>query len=227
MKLDQLLSLALSIAISLVLASCGLGKFGSHGEPTRFLKSTGTDTSEQSRRLPFQHAWRDPSVDISKYKNIIVRPVTTSFIKKDRWVESKSKFMPTKRRYSKRCERLATHWNKSLNKSFSSPICLFYKVTEANQPHTLILEIALTEVRFAQSPLANCAFEARVTDASNGKILATVSDRRGPSIQALAAEKKSISTLNEQICDSWSEELMQASNQELFPVVKRGLFGLF
>ncbi len=219
--------LALSISIMLSLGSCGLGKLGNSPEPTRFLKSTGTDLNQQSARLPFQHAWRDPKVDISKYKNIVIRPVTTSFIKADQWKESQSEFLPNKRRYTRRCQRLATHWNQSLDKAFSSPICIFYKITDTNQPNTLVLETALTEVRFAQNPLASCRFEARVIDASNGKLIATVSDYRRPSIKALAAKTKSISTLNEAICDEWSEELMQSSNQELFPVVKRGLFDLF
>ena len=220
-------AIALSISITLSLGSCGLGESRKKDEPTRFLKSTGADLNQHSTRLPFQRAWRDPKVDISKYKNIVVRPVTTSFIKPDQWKESESKFLPSKRRYIRRCERLAKYWSGSLNKAFSSPVCLFYKINDANQPNTLILETALTEVRFAPSPLASCGFEARVIDASNGKIIATVSDRRRPSVKAMATKTKSISTLNESICDEWSEELFKASNQELFPVVRRGLFGMF
>jgi hypothetical protein len=226
MKFTNLLSLILSASIALTLTNCGLGKFGGKPEPTRFLKSTGTDVTQQSGRLPFQHAWRDPKVDISTYKNIVVRPVTSSFTKAENWKESQSKFLPTKRRYTRRCERLAQYWTKSLNAAFSSPVCLFYKISDTSQPHTLILETALTEVRFGQSPLAICSFEARVIDASSGKLIATVSDRRRPSVTALAGEKKSISTLNEAICDEWSKELFEASNQELFPVVKRGPFGI-
>ncbi|NJM38981.1 MAG: DUF3313 domain-containing protein [Akkermansiaceae bacterium] len=227
MKLPHLLSLALSIFVAITLTSCGLGKFGGKPEPTRFLKSTGTDVTTQSGRLPFQHAWRDPKVDISKYKNIVVRPVTSSFIQKENWKDSKSEFIPTKRRYTRRCEKLARYWSKSLNKAFSSPVCLFYKVSDTSQPNTLILETALTEVRFSQTPLAVCSFEARVIDASSGKLIATVSDRRRPSVKALAGPKKSISTLNEAICDDWSDELFKASNEELFPVVKRGPFSPF
>ncbi len=204
-----------------------MGKFGGKPEATRFLKSTGTDVTTQSERLPFQHAWRDPKVDISKYKNIVVRPVTSSFIKTENWKDSQSKFLPTKKRYTRRCEKLARYWTKSLNKAFSSPVCLFYKISDTSQPNTLILETALTEVRFAQNPLAACSFEARVIDASSGKLIATVSDRRRPTVAALAGPKKSISKLNETICDEWSNELFKASNEELFPVVKRGLFGPF
>lgn len=218
---------ALLLTTLFTLSSCGIGKFNRGEEPTRFLKSTGTDVAAQSARLPFQHAWSDPKVDVSKYKNIVVRPVTTSFIKAERWTDSKSPYLPSKSRYTRRCERLAKHWDKSLAKAFSSPICLFYKIGNPQEPKTLVLETALTEVRFAQNPLARCAFEARVIDGSTGALIATVSDSRAPSIQSLAAEKESISTLNETICDQWSQELMEASNTELFPTVKRGFLGLF
>ncbi len=217
----------LLVSVFLSLSSCVLEKIAQPVEPTRFIKSAGTDIKQSSSRLPFQHAWRDPKVDVAKYKNIVIRPVSTAYIKADEWTDSKSQYLPTKRRYLRRCARLAKYWDKSLNKTFSSPVCLFYKVNDTSLPNTLILQTALTEARFAQNPLASCAFEAKIIDASNGKVIATVSDRRRPSVKAMTAGTKSISTLNETICDEWSEEIFQASNSELFPVVRRGFFGIY
>ena len=72
-----------------------------------------------------------------------------------------------------------------------------------------------------------CAFEARIRDADTGKLVATASDRRGPEIKVLDSEKPGLSKSNESICDEWSRQLMQASNRDLFPKVKRSWFSFF
>ena len=230
---------------SLLLCSCGLEKAATGPEPTAFLKSTGTDMSKHIERLPFEHSWRDPKVDITKYKNIVVRPVTTAYLRTDRWEESKSAFVPTKRSYVRRVNSLAGHWNKTLAKAFSSPVCIYYKTSDTSKPDTLILEVALTEVRFnggsgvpappaaagvvppLNSGLPLCAFEARVRDASTGKLISTASDRRSPEIKVLNPEKTISARPNERVCDEWSQQLMEAANIELFPKVKRSWFSLF
>ncbi len=229
---------------SLLLCGCGLEKAATGPEPTAFLKSTGTDMSQRIERLPFEHSWRDPKVDITKYKNIVVRPVTTRYLDADRWEESKSALVPSKRSYVRRVDKLARHWDKSLSKAFSSPVCIYYKTSDTSQPDTLVLEVALTEVRFAggnrlttasvpegglpaNSGLPVCAFEARVRDASTGKLVSTASDRRSPEVKVLNPEKTISARPNERVCDEWSQQLMEASNIELFPKVKRSWFSLF
>ncbi|RYD32538.1 MAG: DUF3313 family protein, partial [Verrucomicrobiaceae bacterium] len=193
-------------------------------------------------------SWRDPKVDITRYKNIVVRPVTTSFLKTDKWEESKSTYIPNKRAYDRRTQALARYWNKSLNKSFSSPICMFYKTTDTGRPNTLILEVALTEVRFDRAAPATdtpppplpagsvttvltgvpvCAFEARVRDAATGKLVSTASDRRGPTLTVVGSTKNTFTKPNEQICDEWADQLMKSSNIELFPKVRRSWFSIF
>ncbi|MEO5714456.1 MAG: DUF3313 family protein [Luteolibacter sp.] len=238
--------LAASVLIALGLGSCGVEKSIVHAEPTKFLKSTGVDPSEKSTRLPFEHSWRDPAVDMTKYKYIVVRPVTTAYLRSEQWEESKSPLVKNKRAYQKRCAALASRWNKSLAKSFSSPLCMFYRTTDTSHPGTLVLEIALTEVRFSQSvPAAGstpipangiisavtgpplCAFESRTRDAATGKLVTTAADRRGPEIKILGAEETTLAKPNEAICEEWSEQLMQRSNQEIYPTVKRKWFSLF
>lgn len=239
--------LAASALLILGLGSCGVDPVTTRTEPTRFLKSTGTDMTQRVQRLPFEHSWRDPKVDITKYKNIVVRPVSTSFLKTDKWEESKSTFIPNKRAYLRRTQALARYWNKSLNKSFSSPVCMFYKTTDTGGPNTLILEVALTEVRFDRAAPAVagakpvpagsvttvltgvpvCAFEARVRDASTGKLVSTAADRRGPELTVIDSNKNTFTKPNEKICDEWSDQLMKSSNIELFPKVRRSWFSIF
>ncbi len=246
MKNRNLASISALVTIALAVAACGLEKSATGPEATRFLKSTGVDESGRIERLPFEHSWRDPSMVLSKYKYIVVRPVTTAFLRTDQWEESKSPFVPDEKIYKKRCAALASYWTKSLNKQFSSPICVFYKTTDTSRPGTLILEVALTEVRFdptapqtlgAATPtgtvtslltgLPVCAFEARVRDAATGKVVSTAADRRGPDIKVIDPERKTSAAPNEEICDQWSIQLMETSNIEIFPKVTRNWFSIF
>ena len=245
MKSSFLSTLAASILLPLGLGSCGLEKSTTRAEPTRFLKSTGVDPSLKIARLPFEHGYRNPSVDMAKYKYIVVRPVTTAYLRSEQWEESKSPVIRNKRAYLKRCNALASHWDKSLSKAFSSPLCMFYKTTNTSAPGTLILEIALTEVRFNPSAPTKgsptvppgsiisaitgpprCAFESRARDAATGKLITTASDRRGPEIVLIDTEPSKLAQPNEAICDEWSQQLMQRSNQEIYPTVKRKWFGI-
>lgn len=247
MKIFPIARLSFAVATAVSLGSCGIQKVTTAPEPSKFLQATGTDVSKQVERLPFQHSWRAPKVDLGKYKNILIRPVTTAFLRREPWQESKSSYVPNKRTYTRRCAKLARYWDRSLAKSFASPLCLFYKTTNAQTPNTLVLEIALTEVRFSSGTPATkdapatpagslasvvtglpfCAFEARVRDAATGKLIATVADRRGPKITVIESGKNTFSKSNEMICDEWADQLMKSPNIELFPKVHRSWFSLF
>lgn len=237
MKPADLPLLAVSVLVALGLGSCGVEQAVTRPEPTRFLKSTGTDMAQRSERLPFDHSWRNPKVDMTKYKNIVIRPVTTAYLRSEKWEESKSATISNKRAWLRRCNALARHWDKSLAREFSSPLCMFYKTRDTSQPGTLILEVALTEVRFARPAPSNdvpasgvisavtgpptCAFESRARDAATGQLVSTAADRRGPEIKVLPNENQSLTKPNEEILDEWSRQLMQRSNTEIYTKVKR------
>lgn len=246
MNLTSLLALTASVVVPLLCTSCGLQSANTSEKPTQFLKNTKTDPSQKIARLPFQHSWKDPALDLSKYKYIVVRPVKLSYLRKDQWQESKSALIPNERAYLRRCDALASYWNKSLNKAFSDPLCTFYKTTDTMRPGTLVLEIALTEVRFNQTipkkgakpvPAGNliatitggpiCGFEAKTRDADTGKTVATASDHRGPEINVMEKPDTRLAQPNESICDDWSTQLMQSTNKDIYPTVKRKTFGFF
>ena len=215
-----------SVAACLALSSCTIEQAAKPLEPTKFLLSTGTDVKEKITRLPFEHSWRDPELDISKYKNIVVRPVTVKYLHTENWERSKSAEIPDQKTFEKRARKLAEHFTKRLNVSFNDPICLFYKTTNTAKPDTLVLEVALTEAHFPD-PSENlldipfCAFESKVTDARTGKLLVTAADRRGPDLH-LQGEDTHI-TDNDEICSIWARQLMEASNKEIFANVRRKL----
>jgi hypothetical protein len=213
-----------AVATCIVFSSCGLVQTVTPAKPTAFLTSTGTDTDARIARLPFEHSWRDPSIAITDYKNIVVRPVTTKYLRVDEWERSKSTEIPNQRAFEKRVAALARHFTKQLNIAFSDPICVFYKTTDTSKPNTLILEVALTDAHFPdkdRTEIPVCGFEARVRDAQTGKIISTASDRRGPDLH-LSGESSHITDTDE-ICAIWARQLMEASNKEIFANVRRKL----
>jgi hypothetical protein len=66
-----------------------------------------------------------------------------------------------------------------------------------------------------------------VRDAATGKIVATAADRRGTRIKAVDMNRLSITKPNLEICDEWSQQMVQAFNKRLFPVVKRSMFSIY
>ena len=218
----------LTAAACIAISSCGMDHAVTPAKPTAFLTSTGTDTSARIARLPFEHSWRDPSVNVAEYKNIVVRPVTVKYLHMDEWERSKSAEIPNRKAFEKRAASLAAHFTKELNIAFSDPICIFYKTTDTSKPNTLILEVALTDAHFPDRssgmPLATvpvCGFEARVRDARTGKLISTASDRRGPDLH-LSGEDTHFSGTKE-ICSIWARQLMESSNKEIFANVRRKL----
>jgi len=242
MKTPQIAATILALGFT----SCSLEKVTTSAPPTGFITSTGVDTSSKIKRVPFDHCWRSPEVDVSVYKNIVIRPVTTSYLRKEEWANSTSAYIPNQESYVKRCNELAAHFGKSLREAFSQSVSPFYLTDSTAKPGTLILEVALTEVTFgrpsgyvgamavpggglvnsaAASPV--CAFEARLRDAGSNKVIATAADRRGTTLKLVDFNQLTYHKANQEICEQWAEQLMEATNKELFPKVKKTLFTPF
>jgi len=197
-------------------------------------------------RLPFDHSWRDPGVAAASYSRVVIRPVSLAWLRKDQWHESASAQITSQEAYLGFARQVARHWDASLQSSFRAPQNHLQPVSDTTQPGTLIMEIAMTEIVFghpgtyaasfavpggglADSAMFSptVAFEARVTDAATGKIVATAADRRGTKVKLVDLNRLSITRPNEEICDEWSTQMMQAFNQNMFPLVKRTRFSPF
>ena len=237
----------LLLAASVIaLSSCSLQKISTSAERTAFLKSTGVKSTEKLDRLPFDHSWRDSSADFSGYHNILVRPVSTSHLRRSQWKDSFSTFIPTEAAYAKECGALAGRFTSMLKSSFSSGESSYRSVSDTSKAGTLVLEVAITEVTFGRpagyvgalavpgGSIANAAaaspvvaFEARIKDARTGRLLATAADRRGTKLKLIDINQLTYTKANDEICREWSVQLMQAGNEDLFPKVKRSYFSPF
>jgi hypothetical protein len=212
-----------AVIVLVGLTSCAVQKLATPAPSSEFLKATGAETSGRISRLPFDHSWRSPVSDPTQYKYIVVKPVSITWLRKEEWEGSKSEFVTDEKIYLKESRALANYWTKSLRKAFSSPICSYYITDSTAQPGTLVLEVALTEVDFGIPPagVGTMAFEARVKDAATGKYIATAADRRATISKVVDLNKDTYSRANEEMIDQWSQQLMEASNKELFPKVSK------
>lgn len=237
---------AAALLLPAALSGCATEKLVTNAKPTSFLTSTGTPMGGKNARLPFDRAWKDPRLDAASYHHIVIRPVTISNLRVEQWQESASAFITTREAYIGQARELAGYWTQSIRKSFSAPENRLRPASNAGQPGTLILEVALTEITFghpgtyaasyavpmggmAESAMfaPTVAFEARVRDAATGRIVATAADRRGTRAKIVDFNRLTISRPNREICDEWSVQLMQACNKEIFPKVSKKLFSPF
>lgn len=239
--------LSASIAIAaLALWGCATHRSVTKAEPTNFLRSTGTAQSGKIGRLPFERSWKNPALNAANYSHIVIRPVSTAYLRTGQWSQSASTFITSERTFADQAAQIARYWDNSLSRAFSSPQNRFARTGDVSQPGTLVVEIMLTEIVFGR-PAANAAsyavsgggvansmlfspsvaFEARVTDGATGQLLATASDRRSTKIKLVDINKFTFTKSNNEICDEWSQQIMQAFNSEMFPTVKRSWFSAF
>jgi hypothetical protein len=232
--------------LALALGGCAAQRSVTKAEPTAFLRSTGMAGAGQIRRLPFERSWRDPSLRAAGYSRIVLRPVSTAWLRTNQWEQSASTFVSSEQVFAERARELARHWDASLRGAFAAPENRLTLAADATQPGTLVLEIALTEVVFGR-PAANAAsyavagggvasaalfspsvaFEARVLDGATGRVVATASDRRSTKVKLVALDKFTFTQSNIEICNEWSRQIMQAFNRDMFPAVKRTWVGVY
>jgi hypothetical protein len=241
----SVLRLSLSTALIVVLSSCAAERMVTKATPTAFLTSTGHSGDAKSDRLPFERVWRAANLDTSRYSKIVLRPVTTHYLRTTNWKESASSFLTSEQAFTQHAGELAGYWNSSLRSAFKAQGNRFALTSNASQPGTLVVEIAITEVVFGHPEASvaslavpggsvamaavyspSVAFEARVTDGATGQLIATASDRASTKIKLIGLDKFSVTKSNREICDEWSKEIMEAFNKEMFPTVKRSRFGI-
>lgn len=246
MKSQPLIPILAASLFCAGLAGCGAQRSLTSAETTKFIAATGHESAGKIARLPFQRAWRDASLDPAKYTRIVVRPVTTDYLRSSIWMESAGPFITNEAQYKVAVDKLARHFEKQIAQAFRSPGNRLQLVQDASQPGTLVLEVALTEVVFghpatyvgsfavsgggvAQSALLapTVAFEARVRDGATGRFVAAAADRRGTKVKLLDLNQLTYNKANEEICTEWAGQFMQAFNRELFPIVKRQWIGVF
>lgn len=236
-KYRSLLAQIVIVSISLLLTSCALLKANETLEPSQFLKNVGIDTQENKAKhlgQPWKHAWELQS-DYGKYESIHLKPVNLGYINQ----EVRNKFLKAStlsaESYDKRVAKLADYFNQSLRESlahFDGERKL--ALVDSPQGHTLIIEIALTEIVFNEPsayltslavPIPGSSlmvesvttpylsFEVIITDSVENEVIATIADRAFPTYRAIDLDKLTVDEGLKKIIDVWVKELVESSNQ--------------
>ena len=228
------------------MGNCAWHKSLTPQEPTEFLRSAHVPTTSKLASLPFSHSWLDPKINAGHYAHLVIRPVLLHYLREDHWRRSISTVLVTREQYRRHARDLAAYWDRSLARSFNEPTNRLRPTADTKAPGTLVAEIAITDIVFSHpdtyalswtvlggvlvegAMLApSVAFEAIIRDAKTGKVVATCADHRGTKLKLFDINRLTISSPNHEICDEWSQQLMQALNRRMFPVVRRDWIGVF
>ena len=204
---------------------------------------TATDDS-----LPFNHAWIDPSIKPGDYTKVFFRSVTIDKLAKNSWKDSSSTYITSEQDFTKEATLLADYCKSQFNDEVISRKDAPITVTDHAGPHTLVFDMALTELEFSH-PLPNAgamlvpvpgsamlfstisnphsAIAGRVYNGATGKLIATFADRKYPPTRFLDFNKITATSPNREICIYWAEEIADALEREDFgKVSSRGIFKL-
>ena len=232
--------------MAIAITGCAWNREMTSAPPTQFLQSTGTPMTNKVKRLPFDHAWHAPDAKFKNYTHLVLKPISMAYLRDDQWKESASSMITSREKYLEFATEVARNWSVSLVNAFRSADNRFILTSDKSQPGTLVLEVAMTEVVFgrpetyaaswavtgggiAESAFLapTMAFELRVLDGATGRVVATAADRRSTRIKLVDFNRFTITKANQEICNEWSRQIMQAFNKEKFPVVKRQAFSAF
>jgi len=207
------------------------------------------DTTVKDKTLPFDHAWVKQGLPNDYYTKVYFRSVTTSKLPKDEYKASVSTYILSKEDFNKEADLLAAYFQQQLiEKATKYPKATVAVVDKAG-PHTLVFDIAFTELEFSH-PVTNAgallipipgsailfstisnphqAFAARVYDGKTGELVATAADRKFPPTRLLDVNKVLTTSPNREICQTWAKIIADALNRDTFDteVSNRGLFAL-
>jgi hypothetical protein len=221
---------AAAIVSALLLASCAAEKRLMEPLPQTFLENA--DLSKQIDRLPFEHAWKDPKVDIDSYKGVYVKPVRTDLLPMDKWINSASPFITSEADYSEEAKKLATYFRDQIMSEIEKRSGQRLANLEPRPGKGVaVMEIALTELEYSHpvaqagalaSPVPGTgvavsavsdpyvSFAMRVTDGGSGKLIATAADRKYAPNRILDLNKLTATSTNREICGDWATEIADA-----------------
>jgi hypothetical protein len=235
----------LALLLTVMLTGCAL-KDRTSTIPQTFLEDR--DITEKDDKLPFSHSWIDPEVPAGYYTQVYFRSVTADKLPDDAWIASASTFMTSKESYKKEAAALAEYFKKQLISKVNKYKNGTVKVVDQAEPHTLVFDIAITELEFSHpitkagvmfipvpgSSLAfnavsdpHVTFAARVYDGETGKLVATLGDRKFPPVRLIDLNKVTVTSSPREIVSTWAEIFAEGLNADRFaPVKSRGIFSI-
>jgi hypothetical protein len=227
-----------AVLVALLLVSCAVKE---RTEPVveTFLEGVPRESSVPD--IPFLHSWIAPQSTPIPYSNIYVKPVRIDLLPKDMWLRSRGLAVSTQEEFQKDAEVIARYFRIRLLSELKSTTSQRFTVVETPDPHTLILEVALTELVLSE-PLIRAAalavpfpgvdlaistitdphvsFAARFTSPDGKQLIATAADRRFPPIRLIDLNKLRARSSAREIIAHWARQLAQAIQLDEFKQIE-------
>ena len=190
--------------------------------------------------LPFQKVWFKAGVDFTRYKSIYIAPVNTGFLLQSNWWQQNFR----QGQMQEDLAMMAQYMRDEFKTAFANDPAHHYKVVEAPQTDSLILELALTELvpsNVALSVLeyapygggtavrvmeratgaeSTVAFEAKMKDSVSGVILAMFADRQVKKIRIIDFKAFTWYAHGREIIREWAEQFVRLANQRPGEVIE-------
>ena len=186
--------------------------------------------------VPFDKFWREPDVNWKWYDKLYVAPVDTDYLlKTTAWQKGQPK-----EQIEQDVTKLSDHARDSIIIAFrTDPNHRFWVVdTPSHDPHTLVLEVALTEVvpskvllnalgytpffigagitvvRTIADDKSSAAFEARVSDGATGRFVILAADREAEQFAPIDVRGLTWYSDAEGIMDEWAKQFVEIANKK-------------
>jgi len=193
--------------------------------------------------LPFNKVWRAPGFDLKTYNKLYIAPVNTDYMLSiSDWQKGERKAQ-----IEKDIKEIGQYIHGAITKAFNADATGRFAVLDApgNEPGTLIVEVALTEivpskvtlnalgivmpyglglpisaVRAMANDQSSVAIEARLRDANSGAIVAMLADREVEQAAPVTVRAFSWYSHAKRIIDTWAQQFVQIAHRKPGEVVK-------
>jgi hypothetical protein len=205
--------------------------------------------TEQRARFPFQRVWVKPGVDKDDYDRIVIGSVNTSYLMENTGWKAAN---PGNTELDEAVEELAQYMQETFDRAFRDDPQHKFLMANQRGPHTLILQLAITEVVPAKAALGalglvapvvgqtavgigskaaagkpSIAIEGRVLDGQTGEVLFMFADREERQWRPIDLKAMSWWGHAKPIIDDWARQCVELANTpSTYQVEDRSAFTL-
>ncbi len=209
------------LAVVFLAVSMFSGCKADSAEPAGFIKNNEIMTKDDN--LPFQRAWYDKTAYWNHYNKVKIAPIDMSYLSEATWWDSLS--MAWDRENDTRL--IAEYMQAQMKSAFEKKEDNRFTVANSVGPRTVVLEMALVELSPTKAFVnaagllvgvtldhGMVAIEARIRDASSGKVIATFADREQGKTTVVNVDNYSWFGHSEKVIDDWAGQTVAVLNSD-------------
>lgn len=205
------------------------------------------DLKSTKDNLPFDHAWVKPGIKKDDFKTVYFKPIRIDLLPRDAWVKSSSVAVGTEEDFLAKAREIAKYFQAEIIDDMTKVKEPRLKLVQAPQNDSIVIEIVLTELELSH-PVARAgalavpipgagaalgtvtdprvAFAARLTNGKDGKLIATVADRKFAPLRLIDLNKLTVSSSAREICALWAVTITEAIQSDGLTDISEKRFSL-